>query len=114
MAKRVEEITPGFYVSKRELGVLGSDASNIRAIENDPVAIARFLGCFDGPVAIAVEAMKVYQGHLVDLALVRLAGSSRDDSRCLKAERTGVDGYVSRQGFQCCGPFNCVSGSGLL
>ena len=71
MAKRVEEVTLGFDVSKRQLEVFGSDKSDNRFIDNDPATIARFLDRFTGPVVIAVEATNVYHEHLVDLALAR-------------------------------------------
>ena len=71
MAKRVEEVTLGFDVSKRQLEVFGSDKSDNRFIDNDPATIARFLDRFSGPVVIAVEATNVYHEHLVDLALAR-------------------------------------------
>lgn len=71
MAKRVEEVTLGFDVSKRQLAVLGSDEAGNRFIDNDTVAIARFLDRFSGPVVIAMEATNVYHEHLVDLALER-------------------------------------------
>jgi transposase len=71
MAKRVEEVTLGFDVSKRELEVFGSRVEDIQIIENGPAAIARFLDRFDGPVVIAVEATNVYHETLVDLALER-------------------------------------------
>ncbi len=71
MAKRVEEVTLGFDVSKRELEVLGSDAADIRVIKNDPATIAQFLDRFGGPVVMAVESTNVYHEQLVDLALER-------------------------------------------
>ena len=71
MAKRVEEVTLGFDVSKRQLEMFGSDALGNRFIDNDPMAIARFLDRFSGPVVIAAEATNVYHEHLVDLALAR-------------------------------------------
>jgi len=71
MAKRIEEVTLGFDVSKQQLEVFGSDEAGIRVIENDPVSIVRFLDAFSGPVVIAVEATNVYHETLVDLALER-------------------------------------------
>jgi len=71
MAKRVEEVTLGFDVSKQQLDVYGSDKAGIRVIDNDPDTIARFLNAFSGLVAIAVEATNVYHETLVDLALER-------------------------------------------
>ena len=71
MAKRVEEVTLGFDVSKRELEVLGNDAADTRVIKNDPATIAQFLDRFGGPVVMAVESTNVYHEQLVDLALER-------------------------------------------
>lgn len=71
MAKQLEEVTLGFDVSKRQLELRGSDEVGNRFIDNDPVAIARLLDRFNGPVVIAVEATNVYHEHLVDLALAR-------------------------------------------
>ena len=71
MAKRVEEVTLGFDVSKRQLELFGSHVEHNQVIDNDPVTIISFLDSLDGPVAIAVEATNVYHETLVDRALER-------------------------------------------
>ncbi len=71
MAKRVEEVTLGFDVSKRCLEVSGSDREGILVVDNVKDSIDLFLGQFSGPVAIALEATNSFHEQLVEQALAR-------------------------------------------
>ena len=71
MAKRVEEVTLGFDVSKRSLEVIGSDREGIRVVDNNGDSIDLFLDQFSGPVAIALEATNSFHERLVERALAR-------------------------------------------
>ena len=69
MAKRVEEIILGIDVGKDTLEVFATGAECGEQVANEEAAIRAYLGRFDAPLVLAVEATSDYHEEVVDVGL---------------------------------------------